>query len=204
MPASPRCSTALEIRCVAGALIVRFELALLDELGFGLDLEQLRRDRHHRRPRLCLAEDRPRGQPRGRRSLSRPAAAAAAPSCSAGARRRPTGGRPRSAPSRLTGYFLAAPRLSSRAESTAASPSRGPARRTLIAARPGRRLGRQSSPPKSDSAHRPSTSRQPDGNRAAFRATSSHRPAQGAGGALPRLRALDHHAARAARRSATG
>ena len=31
---------------VAGALIVRFELKLLDDLGFGLDLDRLRRDRH--------------------------------------------------------------------------------------------------------------------------------------------------------------
>ena len=31
---------------LAGGLIVRFELRMLEELGFGLDLETLRRDRH--------------------------------------------------------------------------------------------------------------------------------------------------------------
>ena len=33
--------------------LVRYELLLLAELGFGLDLDALRRDRAQRRPRLC-------------------------------------------------------------------------------------------------------------------------------------------------------
>ena len=47
---------------------VRFELVLLQELGFALDLEQLRGHRRHGRPGLRLAAHRPRGQPRPRRA----------------------------------------------------------------------------------------------------------------------------------------
>ena len=54
---------------IAPALFVRFELALLAELGFGLDLSDLRRDRRARRPRLRVAEERPRRQRRRRRAL---------------------------------------------------------------------------------------------------------------------------------------
>ncbi len=42
-------------------MVVRFELQLLSELGFGLDLEQLRGNRHNRRSRLRIAEIRARG-----------------------------------------------------------------------------------------------------------------------------------------------
>ena len=65
--AAPCSSTISTTRHIAPALFVRFELALLAELGFGLDLSRLRRDREPRRPRLRLAEERPRGQ-RARRA----------------------------------------------------------------------------------------------------------------------------------------
>ena len=61
---------------LAPALFVRFELEILAELGFGLDLP-LRRDREPRRPRLRLAEERARGQRCGRRALQGPAPDAA-------------------------------------------------------------------------------------------------------------------------------
>ena len=41
---------------LAGAQVVRFELRLLAELGFGLDLDALRGDRRGRGSRLCVAE----------------------------------------------------------------------------------------------------------------------------------------------------
>ena len=54
-----------------------WELALLAELGFGLDLERLRGDRGDRGPGLGVAEVRAGGLPGGGRALGGPAAAAA-------------------------------------------------------------------------------------------------------------------------------
>ena len=51
----------LEDRAVAAVLIARFELQMLTELGFGLDLDAVRRDRRDRGPDLRLAEVGPRG-----------------------------------------------------------------------------------------------------------------------------------------------
>ncbi len=62
---------------IAGPLMVRFELRLLEELGFGLDLYLLRRIGTTQRSRLCLAEKRPRGQPDRRRSVEGQAPGAA-------------------------------------------------------------------------------------------------------------------------------
>ena len=76
----------------AAAHLIRFELAMLAELGFGLDLENLRRDRGDHRPDLCVAEIRRRGVAGGRRSLARPAVAAAGVPAR-GRRRRRTAGR---------------------------------------------------------------------------------------------------------------
>ena len=67
----------LDAPAVAGALFVRFELALLAELGFGLDLDNLRRDRSERGPDLRLAEIGPRGLARRRRAMEGAAAVAA-------------------------------------------------------------------------------------------------------------------------------
>ena len=61
----------------AAELVVRFELLVLDELGFGLDLSRMRRDRAARRSRLCLAENRAGGVARGGRALARQDAGAA-------------------------------------------------------------------------------------------------------------------------------
>ena len=52
------------------AAYVRWELALLADLGFGLDLSALRRDRTPRRSRLRLATHRPRRLGRGGRALA--------------------------------------------------------------------------------------------------------------------------------------
>ena len=54
---------------LAAALLVRFELGVLAELGFGLDLAACAADRGARRPRLRLAQDRARRQPRRRRAV---------------------------------------------------------------------------------------------------------------------------------------
>ena len=59
------------------ALVVRWELVLLEELGFGLDLASCAATGADRRPRLRLAEIGPRGVGRGRRALQGPAAGAA-------------------------------------------------------------------------------------------------------------------------------
>ncbi len=96
MRRSPRWSISSTTRCSPAALIVRFELRMLEELGFGLDLEQLRRDRDERRPRLRLAEERAGGEPLGGRPLPRPDAAAAG----LPARGRPACGRSRRGSSR--------------------------------------------------------------------------------------------------------
>ena len=92
---------------VAGALIVRFELGLLDDLGFGLDLERCAAtgsndDLAYVSPKSGRAVSRAAGEPYGDRLLQ-----AAAPSCWSRPRpRRPT---PPSLPLafQLTGYFLA-------------------------------------------------------------------------------------------------
>ena len=62
---------------LAAEMMARFEVLLLDELGFGLDLESCAATGHARRAGIRFAEKRTGGQPRGRRALSRPAAAAA-------------------------------------------------------------------------------------------------------------------------------
>ena len=82
----------LEDPVLAAPLVVRFELQLLTELGFGLDLDAMRRDRHERRSHLCLAEVGAGGLARGRRAVGRQDAAAAG----LPARPRPAAGRPRS------------------------------------------------------------------------------------------------------------
>ena len=58
--------------------LIRFELAMLAELGFGLDLENCAATGDDHGSDLRLAEIRRRGVAAGRRALSRPAAAAAA------------------------------------------------------------------------------------------------------------------------------
>ncbi len=60
----------------AAEAMVRFELLLLDELGFGLDLESCASTGCTRGPGLRVAEERAGGEPRRRRALPRPAAAA--------------------------------------------------------------------------------------------------------------------------------
>ena len=55
------------------AIYVRLELGLLQELGFGLDLEKCAADRHDGGSGLRLAQDRPCGVARGGRALSRQA-----------------------------------------------------------------------------------------------------------------------------------
>ena len=59
------------------ALLVRWELQLLQELGFGLDFERMRGDRDRCRARLCLAAFRPRRLARGRPTLWQQVAQAA-------------------------------------------------------------------------------------------------------------------------------
>ena len=59
---------------LASALIVQFELHLLNELGFGLELDSCAVDRYARRPDLCLAEVGPCGVAAGRRAVARQAA----------------------------------------------------------------------------------------------------------------------------------
>ena len=61
----------------AAAHLIRFELAMLAELGFGLDLENCAATGATTDADLCLAEIRRRGVARRRRSLARPAVAAA-------------------------------------------------------------------------------------------------------------------------------
>ena len=61
----------------AGVQLARFELAMLAELGFGLDLADLRGHRRDRGPDLRVAEIRQRGLAQRRRALARQAAAAA-------------------------------------------------------------------------------------------------------------------------------
>ena len=58
--------------------VVRFELRMLAELGFGLDLEVVRGDRYARRSRLRVAEIRPRRVACSRGAVARPPAAIAA------------------------------------------------------------------------------------------------------------------------------
>ena len=52
------CSTPIDQDDVWPALLVRWELGLLDELGFGLDLIPMRRNRSGGEPCLCVAQDR--------------------------------------------------------------------------------------------------------------------------------------------------
>ncbi len=87
----------------AAAEMVRFELQMLAELGFGLDLASLRRDRRRGRSGLCVAEVRPRGVARGRRALAGPAV----PACRRFCRRRVTPSLDDIADGfALTGFFL--------------------------------------------------------------------------------------------------
>ena len=60
------------------ALLVRWELGLLDELGFGLDLSQMRRHGSARKPRLCLPPERQGRFGGSRRALPEPAVPASA------------------------------------------------------------------------------------------------------------------------------
>ena len=61
----------------AAIQLIKFELAMLTELGFGLDLENCAAIGRDLGPDLRLAEIRRRGVAAGRRSLARPAVAAA-------------------------------------------------------------------------------------------------------------------------------
>ena len=61
----------------AGELVVRFELMLLDELGFGLDLSECAATGARERSRLCVAEIWPGGFARRRRTVARQDAVAA-------------------------------------------------------------------------------------------------------------------------------
>jgi recombinational DNA repair protein (RecF pathway) len=75
----------MQERALCAALVARFELQLLAELGFGLDLD---RDRRDRRTRLCVAEVGPRGVASRRRAVARSdAALAAVPRSRLGGRR---------------------------------------------------------------------------------------------------------------------
>ena len=111
-PASSRCSTCSTDASDAGATarrggarIARFELRLLAELGFGLDLATCAATGADHPSRLCVAEKRASGLARGRRAVARrllalPAFLAAAIPAS----RRPQSLRDGFA---LTGFFLA-------------------------------------------------------------------------------------------------
>ncbi len=77
MPRSTTCSTACSIRVSPAAGVVRFELQLLAELGFGLDLATLRGERRRDRSRLRVAEIGACGVAAGRRAVAGQAAAAA-------------------------------------------------------------------------------------------------------------------------------
>ena len=61
----------------AGELVVRFEIMMLDELGFGLDLSECAATGARERSRLCLAEIRPGGVAQRRRAVARQDAGAA-------------------------------------------------------------------------------------------------------------------------------
>ena len=63
---------------LAAALVVQFELHLLTELGFGLELDRCARDRSARRADLRFAQIGPGGIAAGRRTVVRQAVAAAA------------------------------------------------------------------------------------------------------------------------------
>ena len=64
---------AIEDDALWPALLVRWELGLLDELGFGLDLSQCAATGAPGEPRLCLAPERQGGFGGGGRTLPRPA-----------------------------------------------------------------------------------------------------------------------------------
>ena len=85
-------------------MVVRFELQMLAELGFGLDLAQCAATGATRRLDLCVAEIGPRGVARGRRALGRQDAAAAG--LPARRRRRRPQGRDLADGFALTGFFL--------------------------------------------------------------------------------------------------
>jgi DNA repair protein RecO (recombination protein O) len=88
---------------LAAELMVRFELLLLDEMGFGLDLESCARDGRARGTRLCLAAE------RAARSAAKPACPMPIGSAAAGFLQQSPGSRRAARPSRtgflLTGYF---------------------------------------------------------------------------------------------------
>ena len=91
---------------VAGALIARFELGLLDDLGFGLDLERCAAtgsndDLAYVSPKSGRAVSRSAGEPYGGRLLALPRFLLEPASARAGRSGRAGAGLP------LTGYFLA-------------------------------------------------------------------------------------------------
>ena len=99
----------LEDPHAAGELVVRFELLVLEELGFGLDLSQCAVTGMRAGTGLCLAEIRPRGVAPGRPCLARQDAGAAGLSAEgSGVARRPAGARERVSADRL---LLCAARL---------------------------------------------------------------------------------------------
>ena len=77
MTGSPPCSTISTIRWPPATQVVRFELQMLAELGFGLDLESCAATGAAGDLGLCVAEIRPRGVAQRRRALAGPPAAAA-------------------------------------------------------------------------------------------------------------------------------
>ena len=122
MPACSSCSRRMLADPRWPETYVRFELLLLQELGFALDLERCAVTGGDGRPRLRLAADRPRGRPGGRRRSRRAAAAAAA------VPRRPTfllTFADVAAGLRLSGHFLARQAVRPRPTSPCPPPASG-------------------------------------------------------------------------------
>ena len=88
---------------VAAPMVARFELQLLSELGFGLDLQQCAATGDTRRSHLCVAEIGARGVAHRRRALGRQDAAAAG---------LPARGRRRAAPAAISPTALRSPAFS--------------------------------------------------------------------------------------------
>ena len=104
--ARSKCSARLTTPGSGRALLVRWEMLLLQDLGFGLDLSECAATGDRCRPDLCLAEIGQGGFARRRPALLRPAAAAPA---------LPPGGRRRTHASRCRSPALCSPAISSSA-----------------------------------------------------------------------------------------